>query len=82
MSARMSWVRIKSQWKEYGQYIGDFQARLLLTVFYFTILLPYGFLVRLLSDPLRIRGLPLMQGSAWTSRKSEEPSLARSRQQF
>jgi len=35
--------------------IGTFQARLLLTVLYFTWLVPFGLLARFLSDPLAVR---------------------------
>ena len=41
-------------WKRIGQYIGDFIARVALSIFYFTIFLPFGLGVRLLGDPLNI----------------------------
>ena len=42
-------------WKRFGQFLGDVLARVVLTVFYFTILLPFGLGVTLFSDPLRKR---------------------------
>ena len=35
--------------------IGNFQSRLLLTVFYFTILAPFALVLRMASDPLQRR---------------------------
>lgn len=40
-------------WKRVAKKIGDFQARLLLGIFYFIILAPFSFLIRA-SDPLTI----------------------------
>ena len=67
-------------WKEIASYIGDFQARLLLTIFYFTILAPFGLLVRLFSDPLRVRYLETYSG--WTRRESRETDLEAARRQY
>ncbi len=72
--------RVWKAWREIAAYIGDFQARLLLTLFYFTILVPFGLLVRLFSDPLRIRHLPVH--SSWTKRETRETDLASARRQF
>jgi hypothetical protein len=41
-------------WKRIARRIGDFQARLILALFYFIILSPFSLLVRI-SDPLGIR---------------------------
>jgi hypothetical protein len=38
--------------------IGNFQARVLLTILYFTVVLPFGVGSRLFSDPMRIRHRP------------------------
>jgi hypothetical protein len=45
-------------WKAFGQFIGDWLARVVLTIFYFTILVPFGLGVRLFADPLQIKKLP------------------------
>lgn len=42
-------------WKRVGKKIGDFQARLILILFYFVILGPFAMGVRWGSDPLRIK---------------------------
>jgi hypothetical protein len=47
--------RLWARWKVIARKIGDVQSRLLLCVFYFGILAPFGVGVRTLSDPLRLR---------------------------
>jgi hypothetical protein len=46
--------RLWARWKAIARKIGDVQSRLLLCVFYFIILAPFGVAVRTLSDPLRL----------------------------
>lgn len=50
-SARQLW----EQWKRIARKIGDFQARALMTVFYFVILGPVALAIRWRSDPLAIK---------------------------
>ena len=50
--------RLWKGWKAIGRKIGDFQARVLLTVLYAIVVLPVGLAVRLFGDPLRIRNPP------------------------
>jgi len=75
-------LRLWEGWKAFGHYLGDFQSRLLLTIFYFTVLLPYGLLMRLAGDPLRIRPATTDLRSAWMPRRREETTLGRARQTF
>lgn len=42
-------------WRRVGQAIGDFIGRLVLTLFYFTLFMPFGLGVRLWADPLDIK---------------------------
>ena len=42
-------------WKRFGQVMGDFVGRLVLTVFYFTLFMPFGLGVRFFGDPLALR---------------------------
>ena len=62
--------RIWTGLKELGAYIGDFQARWLLTVFYFVVATPFGLILRLFSDPLRLR--PYSTASSWMKRSQIE----------
>jgi hypothetical protein len=45
-------------WVRLARTVGEFQARLLLTLIYFGALLPFGICVRLFADPLRIHKRP------------------------
>lgn len=49
------WQKIWEGWKRIGGFIGDFIGRLILTIFYFTLVLPFGLLMRMFRDPLSIR---------------------------
>jgi hypothetical protein len=45
-------------WKEIARRIGNFQARVILTLLYAIAVLPFGLIARLFSDPLRIKNRP------------------------
>jgi hypothetical protein len=45
-------------WKRIAHKIGNFQARVLLTIIYAIVVLPFGLAVRLFSDPLQIKKRP------------------------
>lgn len=47
--------RLWAWWKRVGRKLGDFQARLILILFYFVILGPFAMGLRWGSDPLRIK---------------------------
>ncbi len=51
--------------------IGDFNARLILTVIYVFVLWPFGFLVRMFSDQLRIKHRP----SEWLTHPDEKMDM-------
>jgi len=61
--------RLWEAWKRLAHRIGDFQARVILTVLYAVLVLPFGLVVRLFSDPLRIRRRP----AEWLDR-SDSPT--------
>jgi hypothetical protein len=66
-------------WKRIARRIGDFQARVLLTVFYYAVLGPFALLLR-----LRGGALALQPGSSGGWRRREEPAgdaLAQARRQ-
>jgi hypothetical protein len=65
-------------WKRFGKKVGDFQARLLLSVFYFVILAPFGLGMRA-ADPLGLR----RSGTGWRPRPPAPPGdpLTRARRQ-
>lgn len=47
--------RLWEGWKRVGRAIGNFQARVLLTIFYIVLVAPLGLFVRVFADPMKIR---------------------------
>jgi len=74
--ASEGWAR----WRELSQKAADTMARVLLTVFYFTVMLPFGIVFGLMKDPLRIKQRPT--GSYWMERKPTSETLADAQRQF
>jgi len=54
-------------WKKIAHKIGNFQAGVLLTIFYGVLVLPFGLATRLFSDPLRIKTRP----TSWLDHPNE-----------
>jgi len=54
-------------WTRLAHKVGDFQARILLTLVYAVLMLPFGVLVRLFADPLHFKKRP----SQWFDRAPE-----------
>ena len=50
--------KLWTAWKRIAHRIGDFQARVLLTLIYAVLVLPFGLLVRLFSDSLNMKKRP------------------------
>ena len=63
-------------WKRFGQFMGDVIGRLVLTIFYFTIFLPFGAGMRLFSDRLDIKR---HDKPSWRKRKTLDLTLNDSR---
>lgn len=71
------WKRIWEAWKRLAHRIGNFQARVLLTVIYSVLALPFGLAVRWLADPLRVKRRPI----AWSERSSDPTDFEWARRQ-
>jgi len=71
--------RLWKQWKVIAHKIGNFQSRVLLNIFYFSILMPFGLAVRLLSDPLHLK---LQNHSHWTNKGISKTPWENARRQF
>lgn len=77
-----------SAWRTMAHYIADFQSRLVLTVFYFTVALPFGLASRFLSDPLGVREYdhkrpkPASEVSGWCARQTTDLNLEDVKRQF
>ena len=76
---RLSGVRaLWEGWKRVAKRIGDVQARILLTIFYFLILAPFALVVRWGMDPLAIK-----TAAGWRSREASSSSpLEQASRQF
>jgi hypothetical protein len=63
--------RFWGRWKRAAKRIGDIQARILLTFFYFVLLAPFALALRRWSDPLAIKA-----GAAkgWRARGNSDAS--------
>jgi len=66
-------------WKAFGHFLGNLVARVVLSLFYFTVLVPFGLGVRLLSDPLQIKTRP---SSLWRPRSTADQTLDEVGRQF
>lgn len=66
-------------WKKIAHKIGVFQARLILTLFYFLILSPAGLLYTLFKDALKIKS---RLNSSWINKFKQSESLAELHQQY
>ena len=60
-----------SAWKRVARKIGNFQARVLLTVLYSVVVLPFGLAARMFSDPLKIKHSP----TGWSDVPAEPHDL-------
>ncbi len=69
-----------TRWKALARRAGNFQARVILTLFYFTLALPFGLAARWGSDPL---GLKKRSGTpGWTARSGRASDLDELRRQY
>jgi hypothetical protein len=66
------------KWRAFGKVMGDFVARIFMTVFYFTVALPFGIGVRLFKDPLRLKSTE----AAWLKREPPEETIEAARRLY
>jgi hypothetical protein len=69
--------RLWAAWKKIAHAIGNFQARILLTVIYAVLILPFGLAVRLFSDSLHVKKRP----AKWLEHPGVSPDMEHARQQ-
>ncbi len=70
-------AKITDNWKKFGHFIGNVNARILLTLLYAVIILPFGLAVRLFSDSLNIKKRP----EAWFDHPANPNTLEEARRQ-
>ena len=74
-AASRAWER----WKVVAHVIGTFQARVLLSVFYFVVVPPFALIVKM-KDPLGLRRRDRARG--WIERPAADTSFESARRQF
>jgi hypothetical protein len=72
--------RLVEWWKRFAVQLGDYQSRLILGYFYFVVALPFGLMVRLVVDPMRLRRPPA--SSFWVERPAAGATIDDARSQF
>ena len=71
--------RLWNQWMRIAMVIGNFNSRVVLTIFYGIIVLPFGLAVRMFGDPLAIKR---KRTSGWTNVKNPTHTIEEGRRQF
>jgi hypothetical protein len=71
---RKAWKK----WRAFGQLMGDFVARIFMTVFYFTVALPFGIGVRLFKDPLHLKS----KQTGWLPRETKRETIEDARRPY
>jgi hypothetical protein len=64
--------KIWKGWLAFGRFIGNWVARIVLSIFYFTIFVPFGLGVRFFSDPLWVKA---PAAPFWRPRKTGDQTL-------
>jgi len=72
--------KIWRAWMRFGHLMGDLVGRVVMTLFYFTILLPFGLIITLFSDPLDYKHKN--KPPAWHARTTGDRTLEDARRQF
>lgn len=70
-------TKLSEGWKKIGHAIGNFQARVLLTLIYYVLVLPFGLAVRLFSDSMYMKRRP----EKWFDHPSSPNTLEEARRQ-
>lgn len=72
---------VQRAWMAFALVLGHVNTRIILTVLYYLVMTPVGFVMRLFHDPLD-RSLRDGKESHWVKREPETPELARYERQF
>jgi hypothetical protein len=67
--------KLWNAWKRLGRALGDFLARIVLSIFYITVFMPFGLGVRLAGDLLKTK----KHTNEWLARTTSDPSLSEAR---
>ena len=66
-------------WKKIAHKLGVFQSRIILSIFYFTLLLPFGLIFSLFKDELQIKK---KRQSTWLTKIQKEDTIEDMRKQY
>ena len=75
MDFKNGWQR----WLDFSQKAANILGRIVITIFYFTLMLPFSIGVTLFGDPLKLKQSP---SKFWDTREDTKTDLAAARQQF
>lgn len=69
-----------SRWKTLARKAGTFQSKTLLWLFYFLVIPPFAVVIKIFSDPLRLKNSPPVK---WHPKEAEQENLLKeSQRQF
>lgn len=71
--------KIWEKWKKIAHRIGVFQSKILLSILYVTIVLPFSIAMRMFFDPLRLK--PDDSSTYWIKKIVKKDSLEEARRQ-
>lgn len=72
--------RLWQRWEDFSKRMGSFQSRIILSLFFFIFITPFGLGVRIFSDPLNIKWG--VRKSYWLTKKSIKVDEEQLRRQF
>ena len=78
--ARNLLKRLWERWKIFAHVVGNFQARVILTLFYLLLVPPFALIVKLAKDPLSLRAAH--RSTYWLTRPTPQEPGSAGRQQF
>ena len=76
------WGRFMDWWMPIAEKIADFNSRVILALVYFVAFAPVGIILRLVSDPLRIKKIEHSEDSFWEEHHSDNIDVEAWRRQF
>ncbi|NIT60729.1 MAG: hypothetical protein GWN00_32355 [Aliifodinibius sp.] len=66
-------------WKRFGRFMGNLITRVILTLLYFTVFVPFGIGARLFTDPLHVKS---DREESWSKRSTGDKTLEELMRQF
>ena len=76
------WRRLMDWWMPIAEKIADFNSRVILALVYVIAFAPVGIILRMVSDPLRVKKIEHSENSFWEEHQSDNTSVEAWRRQF